>query len=476
MAATVQERTARARGIVSAMRVDQPDVPRPPGPSGALSMLRMSTGRVAPHEFFASLRSWHQPVVHVGLGGEHVHVLFDPEAIWDVFVTHGRNTRKSLGLQMTRPLLGEGLLTADGPTHMRHRRAIQPMFHKRRIDGYVRDMVDAAGTTSEAWTDGDEFDIGDAMSELTLDIIGRTIFGVDLRGEASDVAEALGTVLAGFARGLGPLASPLSLVPTKRRAREIAAIEHLDEIVAEMIAQRADAVDRGESGDDLLTMLLTASDEEGGPAFSPEEVRDEAMTLVLAGHETTALALTWAWVRLAARPRALAWLREELDALPSRPIVADDLPELPRTHAVVAEAMRLHPPAWIIGRWLEQDLRIAAWDLPRGSVVLASQYAMHRDARFWAAPDQFVPQRWITGTGAFDERAPRVPRGVWFPFGFGARRCIGEQFAWTEAVAVLASLARDWDIAVDADAEPPMMAAITLRPAVPLPTVVRRRR
>lgn len=157
------------------------------------------------------------------------------------------------------------------------------------------------------------------------------------------------------------------------------------------------------------------------------------------------------------------------------PSTADHLRQLPRTYAVVAESMRLHPPAWIIGRWLDTDLRVAGWDLPRGSVVLASQYAMHRDPRFWSDAHAFRPDRWLTGEGTFDERAPRVPRGVWFPFGFGTRRCIGEHFAWTEAVVLLATLARRWELDVQVPADPPMMSAITLRPDVPMPTVVRSR-
>ncbi len=224
-----------------------------------------------------------------------------------------------------------------------------------------------------------------------------------------------------------------------------------------------------------MTLLLTTTDDDGQPAFTAEEVRDEAMTLVLAGHETTALTMTWVWNLLSHNPGRREWLEEEIDALPDRAVTSEDLPDLPRTYAVVAEAMRLHPPAWIIGRWLETDLRVAGWDLPRGSVVLASQFALHRDERFWPQACEFRPERWLTGDGRFDERAPGVPRGAWFPFGFGARRCIGEHFAWTEAVVLLATLARRWRVDVAAPADPPMMSAITLRPAVPMPATVTAR-
>lgn len=475
MASTVTERTERARSIVAAMRIRQPAVARPPGPSGLKSIWTLLTGRRAPHEFFGTLAARHQPVVHVAMGSEHVHILFSPEAIWDVFVTHGRHTRKSLGLQLTRPLLGDGLLTADGPTHMRHRRAIQPLFHSKRIEGYVGQMTAAAELTSDAWTDGERIDVAHAMSELTLDVIGRTIFGLNLRSEAEDMAAALNTVLEGFASGIGPMASPLSRIPTTRRQREIRAIEELDAIVDDMLERRVQEIDQGHIGSDLLTMMLTSTDDAGAPSFTGEEVRDEAMTLVLAGHETTALTLTWSWHLLATNPKWRDWLEQEVDALPEQPITAEDLAQLPRTYAVIAESMRLHPPAWIIGRWLDTDLRVAGWDLPRGSVVLASQFAMHRDPRFWAHADEFRPDRWLTADGTFDERAPKVPRGVWFPFGFGTRRCIGEHFAWTEAVTLLATLARRWRLDVQVAPDPPMMSAITLRPNVPMPTVLRAR-
>lgn len=179
---SVVQRTRIARDIVGSMRVQQPAVARPPGPNGVRAVVSMIAGQAAPHEFFSRLRARHQPIVHVPMAGEHLNILFSPEAIWDVFVTNGRYTRKSLALQMTRPLLGDGLLTADGPTHMRHRRAIQPLFHAKRIDGYVTDMVAAAQATDAAWRDGQRIELSEAMSELTLDVIGRTIFGLDLRG------------------------------------------------------------------------------------------------------------------------------------------------------------------------------------------------------------------------------------------------------------------------------------------------------
>lgn len=475
MATTVAERTRTGRRIVASMRVGQPAVARPPGPGGLQAAARLMSGSQAPHQFFAGLAEWHQPVVHLKLARDHVNVLFSPEAIWRIFVTEGRHTRKDQVLQMTRPLLGDGLLTSDGHAHMRHRRVIQPLFHPTRIDTYVSQMVAAAEVTSRQWSPGLRIDLPQQMAALTLDVIGRTIFGEDLRTESVVFGSALSTVLDAFARGPGPLSNPLSRVPTPRRRREVAAIESLDGTVNELIAERRRAVANGSVSGDLLTLLLTTTDENGEPAFNHAQVRDEAMTLVLAGHETTALALTWTFHLLSHNPSARNWLEAELDALDQRAVTAADLPRLPRTYAIVAETMRLYPPAWIVGRWLEQDLRVTSWDLPRGSVVLASQFAMHRDARFWPGALEFRPQRWLDGDGRFDERVPGVPRGVWFPFGFGSRRCIGEHFAWTEAVVTLATLARRWRVAVDGPADPPARSAITLRPARPMTATIQRR-
>ncbi|MCB0922906.1 MAG: cytochrome P450, partial [Actinobacteria bacterium] len=184
-----------------------------------------------------------------------------------------------------------------------------------------------------SWRDGQRIDLSEDMAALTLDVIGRTIFGLDLRAEASDVATALDTVLSGFARGVGPWASPLSRIPTPQRRREIAAIQNLDLIVDEMITGRAESLANGFEGTDVLTLMLAAVDESGRPAFTADEVRDEAMTLVLAGHETTALALTWAWNLLSHNPAQRSWLEEELDALPPGPVTASSLASLPRTYA-----------------------------------------------------------------------------------------------------------------------------------------------
>ena len=249
------------------------------------------------------------------------------------------------------------------------------------------------------------------MSELTLDVIGRTIFGLNLRAEAQDMAQALNTVLEGFARGIGPLAS-LSRVPTAQRRREIQAIEELDAIVRQMIAQRTRDIGDGYVGGDLLTMMLIDRRCRRSVLHRRGSAR-RGHDIGPAGHETTALTLTWAWHLLATNPQWRAWLTEEVDAL-AEPL--DGRPFTPAT-AHLCRGRGVDAPAPGVDHRALARHRPAGggWDLPRGSVVLASQYAMHRDPRFWSDAHAFRPDRWLTGEGTFDERAPRVPRGVWFP-------------------------------------------------------------
>lgn len=213
---------------------------------------------------------------------------------------------------------------------------------------------------------------------------------------------------------------------------------------------------------------------EDGVGLDDDQLRDEVMTLVLAGHETTAMALSWAWLLLAENPAAEAWWHEELATSPERPGMSD-MAALPRTRAVVAEAMRLFPPAWVMGRRLLVDVDIEGWTLPAGTITLASQFAVHRSERWWQEPARFVPQRWIGPDGRFDEAAPGQPKGAWFPFGFGRRQCIGEQFAWVEATLVLATIGRSWRLE-RADSGPVGMApGVTLRPSGRTRMVARRR-
>ena len=461
-----QERVAHSD--VPIPRDRRRDVARPPGPSALRALRGMAAPGAAP-DFMVELERHYTPLTHMRLMGEHAYALTDPAAIVEVFIEHGRQTMKGRGLQGAKAVLGNGLLTSEGEVHLRHRRLVQPAFHRDRIASYAADMVALAESHEVAWEQGRTLDMQADMAALTLAIVGRTLFGADLRGDARDVGDALEALLSGMGTRL--LLGPQVLrIPTPARRRALEASARMDHMVQRIIDEHRAAGDTG----DMLSMLLAAQEE--GVGLDDSQVRDEAMTLVMAGHETTAMTLTWTWMLLSQNPERAEWLHEELDAvLAGRAPSMGDMASLPRTRAVVAEAIRLYPPAWIQGRRLLADVEVAGWTLPAGALTFASQFALHRSPRWWESSLAFRPQRWIDGDGAFSEDAPGQPRGAWFPFGWGNRRCIGEQFAWTEATLVLATLAQRWSPQLLPGVDVTPMPAVTLRTRDGMPMMLRRR-
>ena len=470
--ASVREQARIAGARVAHSDVEPPrdrrDVARPDGPSGLGLVCRFLRGGEV-LGFFDDLAVDHPRIAHLRLLGEHLYVLTHPETIVEVMHAHGRETMKGRGLQGAKAILGNGLLTSEGETHLRQRRLVQPAFHRDRLRSYADVMVTASSRRAAQWADGQALDMSDDMATLTFEIVGRTLFGADLRGDAADVGTALDEVLGGLGQRL-ILGPAILRIPTARRRAALQASAQLDAIVQRMIDEhRAHGDDS-----DMLGMLIAAA--EDGEGMTDEQVRDEAMTLVLAGHETTAMTLSWTWLLLAQHSGQRAWLDEELDTvLGDREPTLDDYPHLHRTRAVIAESLRLYPPAWIMGRRLLADVQVDEWLLPAGAITLASPWISHRDHRWWDRARTFDPTRWLTDSGEFDESAPGQPRGAWFPFGWGNRRCIGEAFAWMEATLVLATLAKDWRAELVAGRSITPTPAVTLRPEPGIPMVLRRR-
>jgi cytochrome P450 len=464
-----------AQAATAALRRPQPKgLPRPAGPPPLRTLIRFLR-RTKGTELFGGIARDYPGIAHVRFGREHLYVLSDPELVVQVLLTDAKHTTKSRGLAQTKSLLGEGLLTSEGDLHRRQRSLVMPAFHRARIAAYSRDMVTAAQAHGGQWArrieagDG-TLDMAADMSTLTLGIVGRALFGEELSGDARAVGHALTEVLDNFDRTMLPTARLAARLRAPWVRRVEAAVADLDVLVARMIAEHRESGDSG----DLMSMLLASTDADGG--MSDAQVRDETMTLVLAGHETTAMALTWAWHLLDRDRDQAARLRAELDAvLGGRVPSFDDLPDLPFTRAVVAETMRIYPPAWILGRSLADDLEVGGWRVPAGSVVLTLPWVLHRDARYWPEPLRFRPDRWLSPDGRFDENAPGQPRGAWFPFGFGQRRCIGDQFAWTEAQLVLATLAGRFAPELAPGHQVDVQPAITLRPAGGMPMILRER-
>jgi cytochrome P450 len=408
----------------------------------------------------------HGDVAHARVGPAHVVLVSHPELIREVLVTRQRSFVRGRGLRRARRLLGDGLLTSEGAFHLRQRRLMQPAFHRQRIAGYAATMAAYAARERDRWRDGEALDVHDAMMRLTLAIAAKALFDAELEREAAEIGEALADAIATFDIAVLPFSELLDHLPLPFVRRFERARDRLDATVYRIIAERRrDAADRG----DLLSMLLAARDEEDGTGMTDTQLRDEVMTLLLAGHETTANALTWTWYLLSRHPEAEARLHEEADAvLGERAAAMDDVPRLPWTRAVLAESMRLFPPAWIMGHQATEEMTLGGWRIPPRALCVMSQWVVHRDPRWWPEPERFDPARWLAD-------APERPRFAYFPFGGGPRQCIGEQFAWTEGVIVLATLARRWRLTMEPGAVVEPNPSFTLRPAGPVPAIPRAR-
>jgi cytochrome P450 len=406
-------------------------------------------------------------VVLFKVGNERVYLFNHPDLVRDVLVTNQKNFTKSRALVRAKRVLGEGLLTSEGQFHLRQRRLVQPAFHRERIATYARSMVDYALRASGRWTDGARIDMHDEMMKLTLAIVAKTLFSADVEGEANEIGNALTTTFAAFNVGVLPFSEIIERLPLPYMKRFYAARARLDATIYRIIEERRTS---GEDKGDLLSMLLLSQDTEGdGGQMTDIQLRDEAMTLFLAGHETTANALSWTWYLLSQHPDVKARFHAEVDALGDSPLGPKDLGALPYTRMVLTESMRLYPPAWAIGRRAIKEFEIGEYKIPARSMVVVCQYITHRDARFFPQPEKFDPDRWRP------EIAAMRPKFSYFPFGGGTRICIGEQFAWMEGILVLATIGRRWQAKYVGAAPPEVHPQITLRPKNPLEMVLSRR-
>ena len=384
-------------------------------------------------------------------------VLRHPELIEQVLVSKNRSFIKDRLTRGLREVIGDGLLVSEGEFWRRQRRMAQPAFHRERILRHADGVVAAAGRATATWREGQVIDVHAAMMDLAREVVATTLLSSEVGRAAEDLSAALEVLMDRYSDwryALAPGLAKLPLVPANRRfegarARLTALI---DGIIAE---RRRSGVDRG----DLLSMLLAARDVDG-TQMSDAQLRDEVTILFMAGHETTALALSWAFVLLGRRPGAWARLGAEVDAvLGGRAASAADLGRLPYTEAVILETMRLYPPAWSIGREATEPVEIGGVTLEAGTQVWMFQWSSHRDERFFSRPLAFEPERWEDGL------LHRLPRFAYFPFGGGPRLCIGNNFAMLEAVLLLASIAQRWRPQVAARDVPRPQFSITLRPS-----------
>lgn len=477
----------------------------PPGPSSVLPGKLLRHFIDDPISMLTQMAQEYGEISHFKFGRQHVYLVNNPEYIERILIRDHKKFIKSRGLQVSKRILGDGLVTSEGEYHDRQRRLIQPAFHPDRIRSYGNMMVDYAERLSQEWKDGEIVDIHGEMMHITSAIIAKSVLGSDIIGAESDkVNRALLTSMQYLNRMLmpfGELIEKMPLLPVNKNFRE--AKNTLDSIVYRMIKEHRDRtilsrkevkeqdadILSGRRPYDLLYALIEAQDPEEGVATSAgpmtdTQLRDEVMTIFLAGHETTANALTWTFYLLSQNPDVENRLYSELCSvlgkeeagededgkareensnrnsapLGTRPPTITDVPRLEYTERVFRESMRLFPPAWTLGRQVMEDYLIDKYTIPRGSIVLMSQYVMHHNPRYYSNPDAFEPDRWTK------EFKSTLPRFSYFPFGGGIRGCVGEPFAWMEGILVLATLCRKWRMHHDMTHRVELKPLITLRP------------
>jgi cytochrome P450 len=366
--------------------------------------------------------------------------------------------------------LGNGLLSSEYKFHQRQRRLLRPAFHKDRIAGFGEIMIRESARCSDRWKNGATVNMSEEMIHLTMGIVGKTLFNVDFESEAAELGEALDTVVATTTRMDYAVVSALQKrIPIFRSRRFERARERLDQLMFQMIAERRAG---GLEQNDLLTMLVRIRDSEDAPkGMTDQQVRDEILTLFTAGHETIANALMWTWYLLAENPGVAEKLCAELDAvLAGRLPCVSDLEKLPYTRMVFSESMRIFPPVWIMGRRALRDTAMGEYVIPKRSHVHVSQFLMHRDARYFPEPERFDPQRWTP------EAIAARPKFSYFPFGGGGLQCIGEGFAWTEGMLVIATLASRWRMKVVPGHRIELEPRITLHSRHGMPMILEKRK
>jgi len=423
----------------------------PPGPRGlpvlgsTLDLLRN------PLEFLLEISRRYGDTVAFRMPGRLVYLFNHPDAIEEVLLSEAEHVVKDEFTRRLSLVVGSGLLTSEGAFWKRQRRLAQPAFHHQRVQAYGETMARLAERTAAELRDGEVRDIHRDMMRLTLDVVAGTLFGTDVGPAANVIGEAIDMATERF-EGLGTFVPPNLPLPMNRRLHR--SLARLDDIVLGMIRARRGSGDTG----DLLSMLIAARGEDGEP-MSDRQLRDEVVTLLLAGHETTALALSFALHLLGRHPAIEAELRDEsVRVLGDRLATATDLPALTVADAVVRETMRLYPPAWAIGREAVEPCRIGGFEIAPGTQLWAAQWVVHRDPRYFPDPDAFVPDRWK------GDLARRLPRFAYFPFGGGPRVCIGNAFARMEATLLLSTLVRRARF-VPVEASPLALApSATLRP------------
>jgi cytochrome P450 len=427
------------------------------GPKGTFFWGNLPDFQRDPLELLERCVRDHGDFVQLKFAKKNVLLINDPADIEFVLATGARNFRKTLGYRtpMMRRLFGQGLLTSEGEFWTRQRRLSQPAFHRDRIAGYAKVITDFAGRGLAKWKPGEVRPVHLDMMRLTTEVVTKTLFNSDVPREIDDLGEGSAIVMQRFNQQLSIWRLLVNLLPTPSSLRFRRVMRNLDEFIYGLIRKRRES---GEDTGDLLSMLLQARDDDGN-GMSDQQLRDELTTLMVAGLDTTALTLAWAFYLLALNPEVDRKLFCDLQAvLGDRPPTFNDLPKLACVEAVVKETMRLYPAGWIVGREALQDCQTPSVKIGRGTSVIMSQWLKHRDVRYFSQPEKFMPDRWVS------EEIKKLPKFAYFPFGGGPRVCIGNSFAMMEATLVLAMVVQKFRLTAKPDYLVKPWPAITLQP------------
>lgn len=409
----------------------------PPGPRERFpydSLLKLHRD---PLGFLTGLAQHYGDVAYFRGGALDAYLVTKPEWIKEVLTTHHRDLPVGIWQRQARRLLGNGLVTSEGDQHLRQRRMISPSFHHSRLAGLSRFSADYTDAWMSEWCEGQVIETAGEFWKLTLKIVAQSLFSADVRTELQDLLDTMNGVVELASPAMIYFAEAILSLPLPFTARFDRARARLDTTIYRIIAQhRAHRADR--THDDLLAMLLDMQDE-NGVGMTDEELRDQTLTLLMAGHGTTSIALMWAFYLLSQHPKQEdAWLREIDSVLGERVPTVSDLKQLPYTRAVFAEALRLYPPVWAQDREAARDIALGEYVIPKGAVVLVSQWVTQRDARWFSDPNVFVPERWLDNPDLYARRT------VYFPFGLGPRVCVGEEYGWMNGILIMATIARRW--------------------------------
>jgi len=420
-------------------------------------------------EFYQQCADEYGDVVRVHFAHIPIYLIVHPRDIETVLVTNSANFTKSADYRALARVLGQGLLTSEGDFWQRQRGLIQPAFHRQNIQSYASVMTGAAKRMLDSWKDRDVRNLHEEMMRVTLEIVGQCLYGAEVSGAAEQVGKAMEVVTERFVTNASQaLMFPFD-IPVIFARKEWLAIRELNKIIGNIIRERRSS---NEQREDLLDMLLRVRDADGKP-MSDAQLRDEVMTLFLAGHETTAIALSWACYLVSQNPQIEAKLAEELrTVLGERVPTPDDLPRLRYTEMVLKETLRLYPAVWGIGRRSIAECELGGYRVPAGSNIFILQWRTQRDARFFPEPERFDPGRWNDDP----VRSGKIPRFAYFPFGGGPRVCVGASFAMMEATLLLAMIQQKFHLDLVPNHPIEIFATVTLRPKHGIRMIAKRRR